>query len=157
MGATKVIAVSTTKAKLDSALKHGADVIINNKNENLVERILEETHGIGVGAVIETTGNQKVINETMEILQVAGRCVFVGMIDYPLVFDKFMKQVVYKEIELTGIFGRRMYETWDVMTDLLEYRKLDLADYVGAELPLSEFKQAVEMFPGICGRIILHP
>ncbi len=157
LGATKVIAVSRTPAKLEDALHYGADVAINTREHDLVEVVMDETHDIGVGVAIETTGDQKIINQVMKILEVAGRCVFVGMIDYPLTFDGFMNKVVYKELILTGIFGRRLYETWETVASILQSGRIDLSHYVAAELPLVEFKKGIDMFSSLSGRVIFYP
>ncbi|GAG50999.1 unnamed protein product, partial [marine sediment metagenome] len=103
------------------------------------------------------TGNQEIINQVVEVLEVAGRCVFIGMIDYPLIFNAFMSEVVYKELVLTGIFGRRMYETWETLAKILESGRIDLSHYVAAELPLVEFKKGIEIFPTLSGRTVLYP
>ena len=55
--------------------------------------ILDETHGYGVGTAIETTGNEGIINRTMDVLQKAGTCVFVGMIEGGLNIEKYMDRV----------------------------------------------------------------
>ena len=157
LGATKVIAVDCVDRKLEEATKYGADLVINSMNVDMAEAVMDATSGAGIDAAVDTTGNQKVINQIMQILRIAGTCVFVGMIDYPLVFDEFMNRVVYKELNLTGIFGRRMYETWETLAGILESGRIDLAHYVAAELPLGEFEKALELFPTVSGRVVLYP
>lgn len=157
LGAVKVIGVSTSRSKLDEALKHGADLVVNNKEGGMVKAIMEATDGKGVDVVIEMTGNEKVINDSMEILKVAGKCVFVGTVVGKLTFDKFMKNVVYKELNLTGIFGREMYQTWELLAQIIAAGRLNLKEYVCAELPLDRFDEAMELFPSAIGRIVLYP
>lgn len=157
LGATKIFALDVFQNKLDAALKFGADVVINGRENDLVEVIESETNGVGVGTVIETTGNQKVINNAVNALRVAGTLVFVGMIDYPLTFNEFMHKVVYRELKLTGIFGRRIYETWETAHRILESGKLDLAHYVGAEIKLEEYEKGLELFPTTLGRVVMYP
>lgn len=157
LGATSVFAVSTTPSKLEKASRLGADKVINSKEEDMVEVIMEETHGNGVGVVIETTGNESVINKAIDVLQKAGRVVFVGMIEESLTIEKFMVRVVYKEVELTGIFGRRIYETWELLRELLETKDIDLGTFIGAEMPLTDYKKGFEQFSSFTGRIIFYP
>ena len=157
LGATKVIAADIMQSKLDECKKLGADVIINNREQDWVEVAMKETHNIGVGCVVDFTGNQKVINQAMDALAIGGKCVFVGMIDYPLTFNEFMKKVVYKELNLTGIFGRRMFETWELLAEILATGRINLGHYVAAEIPMSEFEKGVEMFPKVSGRVVMYP
>ncbi|HHU51249.1 MAG TPA: alcohol dehydrogenase catalytic domain-containing protein [Firmicutes bacterium] len=156
-GATNIFALDIFQHKLEAARKCGAEVVINGREEDLVEVVLDATKGLGVGTVIETTGNQEVINKAVNALRVAGTLVFVGMIDHPLTFEEFMHKVVYRELTLTGIFGRKLYETWETLQMILDSGKLDLSRYVGAEIKLDEFEKGLELFPTTLGRVIMYP
>ncbi len=158
LGATKVIGISTTKKKLDDALAHGADAVINSKTQNVPEAIMKETQGRGVAVAIETTGNQQIVNDMIRGMQIAGICVLFGTIDYPLTFDiQFTREFMHKEIVLTGIFGRLMYSTWELLKDFLESGRLDPSHYVGEEIPLKEIDRGVEIFQDVLGRIVMYP
>nr|WP_207754303.1 zinc-binding dehydrogenase [Caldicoprobacter guelmensis] len=157
LGATRVYAVSTSPTKLEKAVKLGADKIINSKKEDMVEVIMEETRGKGVGVVIETTGNEVIINKAIDVLQKAGRYVFVGMIEENLTIEKFMTRVVYKEIVLTGIFGRRIYETWILLQEFLETKNIDFGIFIGAEMPLTDYEKGFQQFSDLTGRLIFYP
>jgi threonine 3-dehydrogenase len=157
LGAAKVIAVSTTPGKLKSALALGADIAVNSREAKLAEAVMEATKGRGVDAVIDNTGNEKLINDAVDILQIAGKFIFVGMVDAALTINGFMKRVAFRELLLTGIYGRRMYETWDVLTNILESGRLDLGRYVAAEIPLSEYEKGIGMFPALSGRVVMYP
>lgn len=157
LGATSVYAVSTTPGKLEKAARLGADRVINSKSEDMVEAIMEATHGEGVGVVIETTGNEGVINKAIDVLQKAGRCVFVGMIEESLSIEKYMVRVVYKELVLTGIFGRRIYETWGLLRELLETKDIALGEFIGPEMPLTDYEKGFNQFSKYTGRIIFYP
>jgi threonine 3-dehydrogenase len=76
------------------------------------------------------------------------------MVEKPLTYHNFMYGVVYKELNVTGIFGRRMYETWTQVMNILETGKIDLQSYVGKIMELNEFEKAIELFPQVSGRIV---
>lgn len=157
LGATRVIAISRTQAKLDKARELGADLVINNKNNDMVEAVMENTHGIGVDVIIDYTGDINVINDSVDMLKVGGKCVYVGMIDYPLTFEKFMVRVVYKELVLTGIFGREIYSTWEVLNNILESNRMNLKNYIADEVPLSDISKWIDKASKLTGRVILYP
>jgi NADPH2:quinone reductase len=54
-GAT-VIGTTSSKEKAEFAKKNGADYVINYKEENILERVLEITKGEGVDAVLDSVG-----------------------------------------------------------------------------------------------------
>lgn len=57
-GASKVYAVDVVDAKLKIAERLGADVIINAKATDPVERVLELTHGKGVDIAVDAVGGR---------------------------------------------------------------------------------------------------
>lgn len=154
LGCTKLFAMDRNDHKLEECKKRGADVLINGRRDDLVEIIKRETDGYGVDAVIDFTGNEEVINKEVEATKIAGTIVYVGMVGKPLTYDNFMYGVVYKELILTGIFGRRMYETWTEVMNILKTGKIDLSTYVAEEMKLEDFEKAIEEFSSYSGRIV---
>ena len=156
LGASRLFALDIDEAKLAAAKKMGADITVNGRKEDFVKAVMAHTDGIGLAGIVEMTGNARVINQGVEALRVAGKMVQVGMVEKPLTFENYMYGVAYKELVLTGIFGRRMFETWETLFALLESGKLDVAPYVGMELPFAGYEKAFELFPTVNGRIVLR-
>ena len=154
LGCTKLFAVDVSDKKLEESKNRGADVLINGTREDLVEIVKRETDGCGVDAVIDFTGNERVINQEVEAVKIAGTIVHVGMVEGTLTYQNFMYGVVYKELIVTGIFGRRMYETWTEVMNILKTGKIDLSKFVAKEMKLEEFEKAIEEFSSYSGRIV---
>lgn len=154
LGCTKLFAVDVNDYKLEESKKRGADVVINGTKEDLVEIVKKETDGYGVDAIIDFTGNQYVINQEVEAAKIAGTIVHVGMVEKPLTYNNFMYGVVYKELIVTGIFGRRMYETWTEVMNILKTGKINLKSFVAKEMKLEEFEKAIQEFSSVSGRIV---
>ena len=87
-------------------------------------------------------------------MKIAGTIVHVGMVEGTLTYQNFMYGVVYKELIVTGIFGRRMYETWTEVMNILKTGKIDLSKFVAKEMKLEEFEKAIEEFSSYSGRIV---
>lgn len=155
LGAVRVFALDLSDLKLEESRKRGADVTVNGRKEDLVAVIKQETNGYGVDAVIDFTGNQGVINQEVEAVRIAGTIVHVGMVEKPLTYQNFMYGVVYKELIITGIFGRRMYETWTQVSNILRTGRISLNSFIAKEMPIEQFEQAVRDFPQVSGRIVL--
>ena len=154
-GCTQLFALDIADEKLEEAKRRGADVCINGIREDMVAIIKEQTDGYGVDAVIDFTGNERVINQIVEATKIAGTIVHVGMVEKPLTFQNFMYGVVYKELIVTGIFGRRLYETWTLVMNLLKTGKIDLNEFIADEMKLEDFEQANADFSKYSGRILL--
>jgi putative PIG3 family NAD(P)H quinone oxidoreductase len=74
----RVVTTAGTQAKLDVCRELGADVTINYRDEDFVERIREATDGRGVDVVLDNMG-AKYLERNIEALAVGGRLVVIGM------------------------------------------------------------------------------
>lgn len=78
MGVSKVIVVDVMQKRLEKALELGADYVINGREENTVERILELTEGKGADLGIETAGTQITAGQLIQAAKKGAVIVFVG-------------------------------------------------------------------------------
>ena len=155
MGAARVFAYDINRDRLAYSLKVGADAAINGNESGFAEEIRKHTNHLD--AVIDLTGSSRVINQAIDALSTAGRLVFVGMVPDELTIPGFMYRVVYRELKLTGIFGRHMYKTWELLENLLESGGIKLSNYVGETMPMCEYEKSLERFNSLNGRAILIP
>ena len=76
LGATVIATVGSTK-KTSVAKEHGADSVINYKEEDFRDQVLELTDGIGVNAVYDPVGGD-VFSQSLRCLTPEGRIMPVG-------------------------------------------------------------------------------
>jgi len=157
LGAVKVVSMDINEHRLAYSLRVGADVAVNGLKEDLVAVCRRETEGRGVDCVVDFTGNSRVINQAIDALATAGTLVHVGMVNAELTIPSYMYRVVYRELKITGLFGRHMFKTWELLMELLRNRKVDLAAYVGMTVPLADYKEALEKFNDLNGRAVMIP
>lgn len=155
MGAAQVFSVGSSTQRLQYSLEVGADVAINRKKEDFVKAI--QKHCSHLDAVIDCTGNTEMINHSIDLLSCGGSLIHVGMIESELSIPRYMYRVVYRELRITGIFGRHLYTTWDILESLLECGKVKLNRYIGEQLPLSQYQKGLEHFSKLTGRAVLFP
>ncbi|MGY1719917.1 NAD(P)H-quinone oxidoreductase [Blastococcus sp. SYSU DS0552] len=74
----RVLTTAGTAAKLDVCRELGAEVAINYRDEDFVERVREATDGRGVDVVLDNMG-AKYLARNLEALAVGGRLVIIGM------------------------------------------------------------------------------
>jgi len=75
---TRVFTTAGTAAKLDVCRELGAEVGINYRDEDFVERIMDETDGAGVDVILDNMG-AKYLARNVDALAVGGRLVSIGM------------------------------------------------------------------------------
>jgi threonine 3-dehydrogenase len=156
-GSSAVYATETNEHRRAMARKMGADVVLNPAAEDAVARILSETGGTGVDALLEMSGNPTAIQQGFKALRAGGRASLLGIPTENVPLD-LVKDVIFKGATVQGIYGRRMYETWVQMTALLKAGRLNLEPLFGERASLDRFEQAFSLLQGgLAGKILLYP
>jgi threonine 3-dehydrogenase len=156
-GSSTVFATETNENRRAMAKKMGADVVLNPAAEDAVARILAETNGTGVDALLEMSGNPTAIRQGFKALRAGGRASLLGIPTENVPLD-LVNDVIFKGATVQGIYGRRMYETWVQMTALLKAGRLNLEPLFGEREPLEKFENAfAKLQGGLAGKILLYP
>lgn len=72
-----VVATDVLESRLETAAQLGAEVIL--ADDNLLNKVMEQTNGEGAPVVIEATGNPKAMEQTVDLVAAGGRIVIVGL------------------------------------------------------------------------------
>ena len=156
-GSSTVFATETNENRRAMAKKMGADIVLNPAAEDAVSRILAETNGTGVDALLEMSGNPTAIQQGFKALRAGGRASLLGIPTENVPLD-LVNDVIFKGATVQGIYGRRMYGTWVQMTALLKAGRLNLEPLFGEREPLEKFENAfAKLQGGLAGKILLYP
>ena len=148
----------------DMARKFGAnacfDMAISENRRLFFDYVMEETDGVGVDGVLEMSGNYKAYEDAFSVIRSGGIFALLGLPSGEFNLN-FAKSIIFKGVTVKGIIGRRIWETWDIMTDLL---KNGLSDtfmnngFVTHKLNISEFEHAFsEIESGNALKVLLKP
>jgi threonine 3-dehydrogenase len=78
----------------------------------------------------------------------------LGLPTRPVELD-ITNDIVFKGIQIHGITGRRMYETWEQTAGLLESGLVDIKPLITHRLPLEDFEKGFELMKsGNCGKVV---
>lgn len=157
VGASKVIAIDVNEYRLGLAKELGADLCLNPMKDDVIKAVLEATGGLGVDVVAEMSGNATAINQALKYLKLGGRMSILGIPNGDVSLD-IANDVVFRGIQIHGITGRRMYDTWYQVKGLIASGNLNLERIVTHKLPLEDFAEGMElMASGNCGKVVLFP
>src|SRR5258706_9330697 len=124
-GAARVFASDVSPYRLDLARRMNADAVIDPSRESLPERVAELMGGRGLDGVLEMSGNPQAVRDGLQSLRNGGRMSMLGLPHEPYELD-WNRLVIFKGITVHGIIGRRMFETWYQMDNLLGSGRLDI-------------------------------
>jgi threonine 3-dehydrogenase len=156
-GAAHVFASDVSAYRLDLARRMKADAVIDVSKENFVERIEALSEGRGLDGILEMSGNPSAVRDGLTVLRNGGRLSMLGLPKEPFNLD-WNRLVIFKGITLHGIIGRRMYQTWYQMDNLLRSGRLDVTPAITHVMPMQEFDTAIGLLDsGKAGKIVLVP
>lgn len=156
-GATTIIAVDVNEYRLGIAKKMGATHIVNSAAVDPSAALKELTHGVGVDAFIDASGNTGAIVSAFKGLRKGGRVALIGLPSKPIELD-LGPLVVFKEATVIGIHGRRMYETWTTMSNLLDRKLIDIDPVITHVIGLEDFAKGFDLLKkGEGAKIIIIP
>ncbi len=140
-GAKKVMVSDMEDVRLEMAKGLGATHLYNPKRDDVVAEVKKETGGYGADVVLEVTGVPAVMESALKMARKAGRVTFIGLPNNPIVFNDFANDLIYKELKVSGVTGRTMYETWYQVTALIESGKIDPKKVITHRFPLEKYDE----------------
>ncbi|WP_345238896.1 L-threonine 3-dehydrogenase [Pontibacillus salipaludis] len=156
-GASLVLAFDVNPYRLELAGKMGANITIHSINEDPVKRAKDLTDGHGVDVVCEMSGHPVAMDQGFKMVTNGGRVSILSLPVQPVHID-ITNDVVFKGIQVQGITGRKMFETWQQVSRLLQSKQVDVTPILTHHLPLEDFDKGFELMNnGQCGKVVLHP
>lgn len=156
-GASPIIATDVIDYRLGLAKKLGADIAINPRAQDVVQEVKRATDGVGADVLLEMSGNAGALRDGLSALALGGRVSLLGVFDKDVPLD-LTRQVVFKKARLYGIYGRRIFDTWQKAAALIRTGRLNLAQVVTHQFPLEDFEKAVDLMEkGECGKVVMFP
>ncbi|HEX2714990.1 MAG TPA: zinc-binding dehydrogenase, partial [Candidatus Acidoferrales bacterium] len=139
------------------ALHMGADEVLDPASTDVVAHVRAATGGAGADVALEMSGHPTAIQQALQMLRAGGRASLLGIPAQPVVLD-LVNLVIFKGATVQGIFGRRMFQTWLQMTELLKSGRLNLEPLFGERLALDRFADAFSMLQGgLAEKILFYP
>ena len=156
-GAKQVIACDLLDKRLNVAKDMGADFVFNSSKCNLPEEVKMLTDGLGVDVAIDITGVEAAISADLKSVRAAGRMVSVGLPTKPVTLD-LTEDLIYREIQMTGVSGRKIWETWSDFAKVMKSPYFKLEYVMGEKFPMKDLDAALEEIKkGTPGKMILYP
>jgi threonine 3-dehydrogenase len=156
-GAALVIATDTEEYRLAMARGMGADLGLDAADPTTVERIIAATNGDGVEVVLEMSGAQAALDQALAAITRGGRISLLGIFSEPVRVD-LSDFVIQKGIRIHGIYGRRIYDTWERTQSLLRSGDLDVSPIITHRFDLADWEQAFDLIASRhAGKVVLLP
>ena len=157
VGARYVVVTDVNPYRIDLARRMGAadrvvDVAAPGAELHDVMSDLGMTEGFDV--VMEMSGAPDAYGQVLRTVNHGGRIALLGIPSRRVPID--LNALIFKGIEVRGIYGRQMFETWYKMANLLQ-AGLDLEPVITHRLGIDDFQQGFDaMIAGRAGKVVLN-
>jgi threonine 3-dehydrogenase len=153
-GARHVVITDVNPYRLELGRKMGATLALDVRQDSIssAQKKLGMKEGFDVG--LEMSGNPAAFRDMLANMCHGGKIAMLGIPEKENAID--WRTVVFNMLTIKGIYGREMYETWYMMTVMLQ-SGLDIRPVITHRFHFTEFERGFEaMRSGRSGKVILN-
>ena len=154
-GARHVVITDVNDYRLELAKRMQSRVqTVNVAKQSIAEVVagLGMTEGFDIG--LEMSGSPQAFNDMVGMMANGGRIALLGIPQQDTTID--WGRVVFKGLTIRGIYGRKMWETWYMMTSMLQ-SGLNIEPVITHRFGYHDFEQGFDViFSGESGKVVLN-
>ena len=153
-GARHVVITDVNPYRLDLARTIGVTVALDVRESSLAETQAKLGMKEGFDVGLEMSGNPAALQDMLANMSHGAKIAMLGLPDEPFPID--WKTVIFDQLTLRGVYGRQMYETWYMMTVMLQ-SGLDISPVITHRFPAERFEDAfASIRTGETGKVLLY-
>ncbi len=153
VGARNIVITDINDYRLDLATKMGATHAVNVTKTSLRNTMADLSMAEGFDVGLEMSGVPQAFGEMLETLNHGGKVALLGILPEGAGIN--WNHVIFKGLQVHGIYGRRMFETWYKMIAMIE-SGLDLSPILTHHYGADDFQKGFDvMCSGQSGKVIL--
>ena len=153
-GSRNIVVTDINDYRLNLVKDLGASRTVNPRKED-IGSVFEElgiSHGFDVG--LEMSGNPEAFNQMISLMYNGGNIALLGLLPNSTKVD--WNKVIFKGLNIKGIYGREMYDTWYKMTQMIR-SGLSVSKVLTHHFKIDDFKKAFKVIEsGNCGKVVLE-
>ena len=152
-GARFVVVTDVNPYRLGLAEKMGATRVVDVSREKLPDVVNELGMKEGFDVGLEMSGNESAFKDMLNTMCHGGKIALLGIPEDDMAID--WNQVIFNGLQIKGIYGREMYETWYKMTSMLQ-TGLDISDVITHRFGFESFQEGFDLMrSGRSGKVVL--
>jgi threonine 3-dehydrogenase len=153
VGARKVVITDLSPYRIELARRMGLENVVDASKEDLREVMarLGMTEGFDVG--LEMSGAAPALRDMIETMNNGGKIALLGIA--PTAFAVDWNKIIFKMLQIKGIYGREMFETWYKMIALVQ-SGLDLSGLITHRIGIDDYREGfAAMLSGNAGKVVM--
>jgi L-iditol 2-dehydrogenase len=156
-GAAKVIVVQRSRPRMEAAKKFGADTYVCSSEEDAIQRVLEETGGLGADVIFTANPSPQSQADALKMAKNRARINFFGGLPAGSVVTLDTNIIHYKELTVLGAHGS-LPRHHQQAVDLIAAGRPDIKPFISHRFPLRDIGKAFAAAEGHQGmRVVVKP
>jgi alcohol dehydrogenase len=137
-----IVAIDMATTRLDAAKQFGADVVINNTEQDAIAAVMELTGGLGADVAIEAVGVPATFELAADLIRPGGRVANIGVHGKPVTLH--LERLWTRNVTITT----GLVDTYSTPTllRLLVSKQIDVARFITHRFTFDEFIHAYDVF-----------
>lgn len=151
IGARQIVVTDLNDYRLQLAKDMGATRTVNVGKEKLTTA-MQELNIIGFDFGMEMSGHPQAFNDMLNNMYYGGKITLLGMLPDHTQIN--WDNIIFKGLSVKGITGRRMYETWYKITQMLR-TGFSLDSVLTHEISIDDYQHGFDLMAGgKCGKVV---
>lgn len=160
VGAKAVYASDVNPYRMGLAKTMGATVVFDasRPGADVGGEMVDANHGYGIDVVLEMSGAPAAITTAFRVVRNGGKVILFGIPSKPVEID-VAEDMIFKNLTVLALNGRRIFDTWYKTQWLLEDKVVDLRPLITKTITLEDdVNEAMEVLKrGEACKIVLLP
>ena len=153
-GAKNIVVTDINPMRLEIAKKMGATLTVDGSKGETVQGAMEQLGIRGFDVGLEMSGSPAAFAEMVLHMYKGSNIAQLGILPSDAKVD--WSSIIFNALTIKGITGRRMWETWYQMEQML-LGGLDLSPVITHHFAFEDFQKGFDvMCSGQCGKVILN-
>ena len=137
-----ILMVDVSDFNLQKAREMGAELTCNSRRENLAERVMELTDGVGADLVFLAFGDAPTVQQAFEITRRGGQIAQHALMEDGIAFPYRVHQ--QHELDFKA-YNMYTFEDFELIARAIHEGKMDLSHFMTQRYPIEQFPEAIEM------------
>jgi threonine 3-dehydrogenase len=151
-GARYIVVTDLNDHRLGLAEKLKVTKAVNPRRED-ISRVVQNLGMVGFDVGLEMSGSPQAFNDMIRNMYNGSKIALLGIL--PATTQIPWDELIFKALQIKGIYGREMFETWYKMEQMV-LSGLDITPVITHRLPIDDFLDGFGiMEEGNCGKVIL--
>ncbi len=153
-GARHIVITDVNDYRLDLARQAGASVALNVTQGSIDDTMKDLGMEEGFDVGMEMSGNPSAFRDLLRTMHHGGSVALLGIPPGEMAID--WNDVIFKGLNLKGVYGREMFETWYKMSSMLQ-SGLNVDSIITHRFSVDDFQPAFDLMEsGQSGKVILN-